>query len=507
LQRVALATESKAYEAFAERIGEYWDLYKIYWLLGWDQRTMMPPGGAAARADQLATVTRIMYERLTADEVGELLEELRDYEESLDYGSDEASLIRFTRREYDKFRRVPPELRGEMARAAAQALAEWDDAKEESDFARMLPHLKRAFDLRREYVACFEPAENDYDHLLDEFEPGMTTAEVTAVFGKMKAELVPLIAAIAERPQVDDSFLAGPWPIDGQKGFETKVLERFGFVPDSWRLDETGHPFASSASPTDIRITTRHRLDDLHSVFSCMHEFGHGLYEHQVSPSIARTPLARGTSLGIHESQSRMWENLVGRSRPFWRRFYPELQRAFPERLGGVEAETFYRAINKVQPTLIRIESDEATYNLHIILRFELEQDLLDGKVEVEDAADAWNARMKEYLGVDVPDHAHGILQDMHWSAGHIGYFSTYSLGNIVSVQLWERIRAEIPDLDDQIERAEFAALREWLRENVHRHGRKFMSKELLQRVVGSSIDSGPYLKYLRAKFGEIYGL
>jgi carboxypeptidase Taq len=371
----------------------------------------------------------------------------------------------------------------------------------------LLPHLKRNFELRREYVACFEPAENDYDHLLDDFEPGMTTAEVAAVFDRMKAELVPLIAEIAERPLIDDSFLAGPWPIEAQKEFEAKMLERLGFMPESWRIDETGHPFAASASPTDIRITTKHRLEDLHSTFSSMHEFGHGLYEHQVSPSLARTPLARGTSLGIHESQSRMWENLVGRSRPFWRRFYPELQQTFPERLGAVDLEAFYRAINKVQPSLIRIESDEATYNLHIILRIELEQEILSGDVAIEDAPEAWNGRTKEYLRIDVPDDAHGILQDMHWSAGHIGYFATYSLGNIVSVQLWERIRPEIPDLAEQIERAEFGDLRAWLRENVHRHGRKFTSKELLQRVVGSSIDPGPYLKYLRGKLGEIYGL
>jgi carboxypeptidase Taq len=504
---VAVATENETYDAFAGRVGQFWDLYKVYLLLQWDERTMMPPGGAAARAEQLATVTTVMYERLTSDDVGELLEELRDYEQSLDYDSDEASLIRYTRHEHEKFKRVPPELRGEMARAASQALSEWDAAKADSDFARMIPYLKRNFELRREYVSCFEAAENDYDHLLDEFEPGMTTAEVAVVFDKMKAGLLPLIAEIAERPQVDDSFLAGPWPIDAQKEFEAKVLEPFGFRPDSWRLDETGHPFASSGSPTDIRITTNHRVDDLHSIFSSMHEFGHGLYEHQVSPSLARTPLARGASLGIHESQSRMWENLVGRSRHFWRHFYPELQQAFPGKLGGVELEAWYRAVNKVQPSLIRIESDEATYNMHIILRFELEQDVLDGDVAIEDAPEAWNARMNAYLGVDVPDDARGILQDMHWSAGYIGYFATYSLGNIVSVQLWERILAEIPDLDEQMEAAEFSALREWLRENVHRHGRKFRSSELLQRVVGSPIDSGPYLKYLRAKLGEIYGL
>jgi carboxypeptidase Taq len=284
------------------------------------------------------------------------------------------------------------------------------------------------------------------------------------------------------------------------------LLDRFGFRPDSWRLDPTVHPFASGTCPTDIRITTRYFPDRLDSLFSTMHEFGHGLYEHQVDPALDRTPLCRGASMALHESQSRMWENLVGRSLPFWRFFYPQLRDRFPQ-LERVGLETFYGAVNKVQPSLIRVEADEVTYNLHIILRFELEQELMGGEIELRDLPEAWNARMKEYLGIDVPNDAVGVLQDVHWSFGGIGYFPTYSLGNVVSAQIWEKVRDAIPDLDEQFERGEFGALREWLRENLHRHGRKFTPQDTLQRVVGGPIEAGPYVRYLKDKLGQIYGL
>ena len=498
----------RALQELKQRLAEIVDLGKVAGLLAWDQRTMMAPAGAPARAEQLATVTRIAHEKFVSEEIGRLLEELRPYEESLDYDSDAASLIRMTRRDYEKARLVPTELRAEMSRSAAIALSVWDEARETSDFGLFLPHLERNVELRRRYVACFAKAQEDYDLLLDDYEPGMTTAEVRAVFHELKAGLVPLIAEIAERADaVDDSCLRGSFPVERQQAFERKVLESFGFSPRSWRIDETVHPFASSMSSDDIRLTTRHHETDLSAIFATMHEFGHGLYEHGVDRALERTPLARGASLGLHESQSRMWENLIGRGRPFWRRFYPELQEAFPEQLGSVDLETFYRAINKVQPSLIRIEADEATYNLHIVLRFELEQEMLAGRVALADLPEVWNMRMREYLGVDVPDDAHGVLQDMHWAGGSIGYFPTYSLGNIVSAQIWERLGADLPDLDEQIERGELGPLREWLRERLHRHGRKFMPKETLERVVGGPIDPRPYLRYLRSKLGEIYGL
>jgi carboxypeptidase Taq len=491
------------------RLAEIHDLNKIGWVLGWDQRTMMPPRGAAVRAEQLATLQRVAHEKFTADEIGRLLDDLRPYEESLPYDSDEASLIRVARRDYEKARRVPGELRAEISRTASIATEVWVEARRASDFALFLPHLQKNVELKQRYIECFDPPDDPYDVLLDDYEPEMKTAEVRAVFDDLKRDLVPLIAAVREGGvQVDDACLHGQFPVEKQRQFALSVVERFGFQADAWRLDPTVHPFASNSCTTDIRITTRYYDDFLNpSLFGSMHECGHGLYENGVSPALERTPLCRGASLGLHESQSRMWENLVGRSRPFWKFFFPKLRRTFPRQFKGVERETFYRAINKVQPSLIRVEADEATYNLHIVLRFELEQDVLAGRVALRDLPEAWNARMQAYLGVAVPDDAQGVLQDIHWSSGMLGYFPTYTLGNIIACQIWEKALAAMPDLYDQFERGEFLALREWLRENLHRHGRKFTPTETLQKVVGEPINVGPYVRYLKRKLGEIYGV
>jgi carboxypeptidase Taq len=499
---------NRAYEELATRLAEVVDVYSSAMVLAWDHRTMMPRNGAAARAEQLGTLSRIAHTMYSSPEIGALLDRLEPWAEGLDYDSVEASLVRRVRRDYEKVIRVPPELSAEMSRTSAIAEPIWQDARRTSDWSMFQPYLEKVIELRRRYIDCFEPADEDYDHLLDDFEPGMKTAEVRAVFDELKSGLVPLIAEIRDRDDaVDDSFLTGDFPVDVQKLVEGEILAAFGFTADSWRLDETVHPFASRSGPDDIRLTTKHVPGSLKSIFSSMHEFGHGLYEHGTDRQLARTPLGRGASLGLHESQSRMWENLVGRSRPFWNRYFPLVQASFPGQLDGIDAEVFYRAVNRVTPSLIRIEADEATYNLHIILRFELEQDMIAGRVAPADVPDAWNAKMYEYLGVEVPDVADGALQDTHWSGGSIGYFPTYALGNVISAQLWERISAEIPDIYDQIGRGDFAALREWLRENVHRHGRKYLPRELLERVVGGGMDPQPLLAYLRAKLGEIYAL
>jgi carboxypeptidase Taq len=499
---------SEQYDELVRKLAQVHDVRMARSILSWDQHTKMPPKGGEVRAEQLGTLDRIAHELFTADEIGELLEGLRSYEEGLEYDSDEASLIRVTRRDYEKARRVPSELRAEMTRAGAIALPAWVEARQKSDFSIFLPYLIRNVELQREYLACFPKAENDYDVLLDDFDEGLTTAEVRAVFDELKAELIPLIAEITERADaVDDSCLTGPFPIEKQRDFALELLGRLGFDHESWRLDPTVHPFAMSAATSDIRLTTRYDEGDLNSLFAAVHEFGHGFYENGIDAKLERTPLSQVTSMSLHESQSRMWENLVGRGLPFWRHFYPSLQAAFPERFGSVELDEFYRAINKVQPSLIRIEADEATYNLHIILRFELEQEILEGGLDLADLPDAWNTRMTEYLGVDVPDDAHGVLQDVHWSGGAIGYFPTYSLGNVISVQLWEQVREALPDLEQQFERGEFGELSGWLRENLHRHGRKFTSKEMLERIVGGTMDPGPYLRYLKDKLGGIYGV
>jgi carboxypeptidase Taq len=494
---------NQKFEELKRRLGEVIDLYRASSLLDWDQQVLMPAGAAALRAEESATLDRLTHERFTSDEIGRLLEDLRTYEESLDPDSDEASLIRVTRRDWEKAKKVPSELRGEMAHAAATALPVWIEARKNSDFASFLPSLERNVGLRRRYIECFDG--EPYDILLDDYEEGMKASEVEEVFSELKRELVPLIEEAARNP-VDDSFLETTFPIEKQRELNVLILERFGWDENFWRLDEIVHPAAYSMGTTDIRITTRYAEDGLESLYSTMHEFGHGLYERQVDPALERTPLCGGVSLGLHESQSRMWENLVGRSLPFLRWFYPQVQKAFPDQLGSVELEDFYRAVNKIQPTFIRVDADQVTYNLHVILRFELEQEIIGGSVALKDLPEAWNARMKEYLGVDVPDDRRGVLQDVHWSGGGLGYFPTYSLGNVISLQIWQKVREAIPDLDEQFEQGEFGGLREWLRENLHRHGRKFMPQETLQRVAGSPLDSGPYLRYLKDKVGELTG-
>lgn len=496
------------FDELKKRLAEIHDLGKIQGLISWDQQTMMPPGGAAARANQLAALARVVYEKATSDELGRLLEDLKPFEASLPYDSDEASLIRVARRDYEKMRRIPGDLRVEMTRAQSVANQAWVEAKQKADFALFKPYLEKNIELKYRYIECFDGKNRPYDVLLDDFEHGMTTAEVDAIFTELKKDLIPLIAAVAEQEQVSDAVLHGHFPADAQRAFVLSILERFGFSSDSWRMDPTVHPFATNSAPTDIRLTTRYVEDYLNPcLFGSMHEFGHGLYENGVGQSLYRTPLARGASNGLHESQSRMWENLVGRSRPFWKFFYPRLQEAFPQQFGNVDMETFYRAINIIQPSLIRIEADEATYNLHIILRFELEQEIFNGKLAVDDLPAAWNARMKEYLGVDVPNDSLGVLQDVHWSGGMFGYFPTYSLGNIISCQIWEKAHEAMPDLDEQFERGEFTGLREWLRENLHIHGRKFTTKEIMQKVVGGPINVGPYMRYLKNKAQDIYGI
>ncbi len=500
---------NSGFEQLKTLLAEISDLHKIMAVLQWDQRTMMPSGGAAARAEQLATLSRVIYERSTADELGRWLDSLQTYEASLPYDSDEASLLRVARRDYEKLRRVPADLRVAMTRTAALASQAWIEARKQSNFAMFLPHLQKNVELKFRYIECFPNANQPYDVLLDDYEPGMTTQEVQSIFEQLKAGLIPLIDAVTQRGRaVSDACLHGNFPVDRQRAFIYTILERFGFQADSWRLDPTVHPFASGSAPTDIRITTRY-YDHFISpaLFGSMHECGHGLYENGVAPSIYRTPLARGASLGLHESQSRMWENLVGRSRPFWRFFYPSLQQTFPEALGGVDMETFYQAINKIQPSLIRVEADEATYNLHIILRFELEQEIFAGRLALADLPEAWNARLQAYLGITAPDDALGVLQDIHWSSGMFGYFPTYSLGNIIACQIWEKVLANIPDLYEQFERGEYKALREWLRNHLHCHGRKFTPQETLLKVTGSTINVDPYLRYLTAKASDIYAL
>ena len=492
---------SDALADLKSRLADIHSLDAILWLLDWDQRTTMPSAGGAHRADHIEVLQRLAHERLTDPEVGRLLEELAPVEASLDADSIDASSIRIARRDREKAASVPVELRGEMARASAESVPTWLEAKATSNFELFLPVLERNIELRKRYIACFEPRDTPYDILLDDFEPEMKSADVTRIFAEIRDELVPLIADLRDR-DVDDSFLKGVYPVERQIALDHEVVELFGHRPNTWRIDQTEHPFASGAGIDDIRITTHYHEGELKSIFATMHEYGHGLYQHQLPREFAHLPIGSAASYAIHESQSRLWENLVGRSLPFWRFLYPRVQQMFPESLGDVELERFYAGINKAEPSLIRIEADEVTYGMHVILRFELEQEIINGNIDLRELPELWAEKMHAYLGVDVPDHAHGVLQDVHWGAGLIGYFSTYLLGTVMSVQIWEKILEDVPDLEDQIERGEFTALREWLEVNVHAHGRKYPPQEVLRRAIGTTIDAKPYLAYLKKKYG-----
>jgi carboxypeptidase Taq len=495
-------------QTLREIVGEITDLSYASGLLGWDQQTYMPPAGAAGRGYQFATLARLIHQRSTAAETGRLLEDLNARIDELDPASDDAALIRFSVHEYQKQTRVPEKLVMETAQVTASAHEAWVNARQASDFSIFQPLLERVMDLRREYAQCFAPYDHIYDPLLDDYERGMKTSEVQSIFNELRPQQVALIKAISERPQVDTSFFEHDYPEQQQWDFGVEVITGFGYDWKRGRQDKAAHPFTISISLDDVRITTR--FDTRRpgtALFGTMHEAGHALYELGVDPALMRTPLANGASLALHESQSRMWENLVGRSLPFWKHFYPRLQSMFPSQLSNVDLLTFYKGINKVAPSFIRVEADEATYNLHIMLRLELEIALMEGSLQVKDLPEAWNERMRDYLGVTPPNDAVGVLQDIHWSGGMIGYFPTYALGNLVSAQLWERINSDIPDLAEQIERGEFASLLGWLRDKIHRHGAKFEPQALVEQVTGSKIDPKPYIRYLQGKYTEIYGL
>jgi carboxypeptidase Taq len=488
--------------ALRERLAEISDLHRALGVLGWDQKVTMPPGGAPARAEAMATLGRLAHERFVDDELGRILERLRPYEESLPYDSDEASIIRVTRRDWEKARKVPTELRAEIIRAGVLGNQVWVEARANNDFASFLPVLERNLELKRRYVECFEWNDSPYTPLLDDYEPFMTTTEVAEVFDAIRPVLTELVR---EAPAVDASFLQGSFPVERQQAFAERVLETVGFEPGSWRLDTTVHPFCTSFSNRDIRLTTRYDERHLDSLWSTMHEAGHGLYAHGIAQGLERTPLATAPSLGLNESQSRTWENLVGRSQPFWTHWYEPLQATFPEQLGDVSLDAFVAAINRAEPGLIRVEADETTYSLHIILRFELERKLIEGALAPKDVPEAWNAGMRELLGVEVPDDTHGVLQDIHWSYGGIGYFPTYALGNVISLQIWAAVKRALPDVEEQMAAGELGELSAWLRENLYALGRKLTPKETIERITGAPrIDPEPYLAYLRDKLAAL---
>ncbi len=488
-------------------LAELTDMDRTLAVVGWDQQVYMPRGGAEDRGNINSTLSAKVHEMATSKELGDLLEALKPYAETLDPDSDDACMIKRTAYDYERASKVPTEHVAEFARVTTLGQSAWEEAKEKDDFSIFRPHLEKIVELRREYAGFFKPYDHVYDPLLQDFEPGLKTADVQDVFGKLRPEQIKIIKAIKDRPQVDDSFLKTSYDVKGQEEFGVEVAKAFGYDFNRGRQDVSVHPFTTSLGIDDVRITTHYYPEHVTTaMFSTMHESGHAMYEQGISPSLRRLPQATGASMAVHESQSRLWENLIGRSKAFWKRFYPRLQKIFPAQLANVSLEAFYKAVNKVEPSFVRTEADEATYNLHIMLRLELEIALMEDSLKVKDLPAAWNARMHEFLGITPPNDRRGVLQDVHWSGGMLGYFPTYALGNLVSAQIMEKMKSQLSDIDGLIEDGRFDVILGWLRENIYRHGAKFEPQELVQRVTGTKIRPEPYLAYLSKKYSDIYG-
>ncbi len=484
------------------RLSEIADLSRAEGLLAWDQFTSMPSGGAEARARHMAALGRIRHEKATDPEIGRLLDGLEGHAASLPYESDDASLIRLARREYERATRVPTELYAEFIAHASATYQVWEQARPANDFAAVRPYLEKTVEYSRRMAECFPEADHIADPLIDVSDPGMTAETVRSLFARLREELVPLVRACVDAGTVDDSCLHKHYPETEQLEFGTRVARQFGYDFDRGRQDQSKHPFTVAVSVGDVRITTRVNEYDLsEALFSTLHEAGHAMYEQGVRPDLEGTPLATGTSMAVHESQSRLWENIVGRSYPFWEYYYPQLQATFPEQLGQVDLDAFYRAINRVRPSLIRTDADELTYNLHVMVRFDLELELLEGTLAVKDLPEAWHARYQADLGVRAPDDRDGVLQDVHWFDGTVGgAFQGYTLGNIMSALFYEEAVRQHPSIPEEMRQGRFTTLHSRLRESIYQHGSKFTAGELVERLTGGELVIEPYVRYLREK-------
>ncbi|MES1025678.1 carboxypeptidase M32 [Gloeocapsa sp. BRSZ] len=491
------------------RLSEINDIESAASLLYWDQATYMPPGGAAARGRQLATLRHIAHTKFTDPAIGQLLEDLSSYETSLPPDSDEASLIRVTRRDYERAVKIPADFTARFSQHSTETYEVWAKARSANDFAAVQPYLEKTLELSRELANFFPGYEHIADPLIAEADYGMKATSVRELFAELRQQLVPIVEAISAQPVTDASCLHQHFPEAEQIGFSLKVIEKLGYDFQRGRQDKTLHPFMTKFSTGDVRITTRIRENDLNEgLFSTIHETGHALYEQGVNRDFEATPLAGGTSSGVHESQSRLWENMVGRSRSFWQFFYPQLQAQFPQQLGDVALETFYRAINKVERSLIRTDADEVTYNLHVMIRFDLELQLLEGTLAVRDLPQAWNERYRSDLGIIPPNDAHGVLQDVHWYGGMIGgMFQGYTLGNLMSAQFFQAALQAHPHISTEIEQGNFDTLHNWLKTNIYQHGRKYTAAEIVELATGKALSIEPFIAYIRRKFGELYSL
>lgn len=502
-------TTMASIKAFQALVNEVHDLNATQSLLGWDLEVMMPAKGAPQRAKQLATLAKLSHNLMTSPEMQEHLKNLRQsgVYDRLDTMSQ--ALVREVGIVYDKSAKTPIELLQEMVETTAEAHNCWVDARANKQFKQFEPVLRKIISLNQRLAEALGYEDSPYNALLDEYEPGLTVKQLDPLFAKLKSELVPLLKAIQSSGHTPDtSFLTkGHFPKDKQLEFSEMVLRDMGFDFEAGRLDLSAHPFSSGSSTHDVRLTTR---VDEHDVFSAlsssMHEGGHGMYEQGINPALNRTLLSQGTSLGIHESQSRMWENQVGRSKAFWRAYFPKLQEAFPE-LAPVTLDQFYHAINIVRPSFIRVEADEVTYNLHILLRYELEKALIEGSMKVDEIPEAWAAKMQEYLGITPSNDAEGALQDIHWSHGSFGYFPTYTLGNLYSAQFFNTAKKQVDDLEESISQGQLLPLRNWLNKEIHVVGKMETAETIVHRVTGEALNASYFVDYLWGKYGEIFSL
>lgn len=491
------------------RLKEINDLTAAAALLEWDQATYMPPGGSAARGRQSATLNRLAQEKLIDPTIGVLLDELQPWAEGQPDDSSDARLIRLARRQYERAIKVPPEFVAQFYAHISQSYQAWTKARPQNDFQAVLPMLEKTLDYSRRYAEFFPGYDHPADPWIDQYDYGMQANTIKQLFAQLRQALVPLVDAITAQPPADDSFLKQHFPEEQQLQFGLPIIKQFGYNLERGRQDKSPHPFSIKFSLDDVRITTRVNPNDLtDALFSTLHEAGHALYEQGIDSEFEATPLGTGTSSGVHESSSRLWENVVGRSLGFWQHYYPRLQETFPQQLGDVSLDAFYRAINKVQRSLIRTDADEVTYNLHVMIRFDLELAMLEGDLQVKDLPDAWHARYESDLGLRAPSDVDGVLQDVHWYAGPIGgVFQGYTLGNIISALLYSTALDAHPDIPAEIAQGQFDTLGAWLKENVYQHGSKYDTNELIARLTGGPLTIEPYIQYLRAKYGQLYQL
>ncbi len=489
------------WKQLSEKIQEIYSLRSANALLGWDQETKMPPGGGEGRAMAMASLSKIIQEKYVDRQMGDLLEAALDVS---DTNPAQKAIIREIKRDRDRYLKIPAKLTEQMAKTSSLCQQNWAKARQTNDSASYNPWLSKMLDLCKEQAKCIGYTESPYDPMLDIYEPDMKTSEIRPVFSELKTAISSLLEKLEASKIQFPALPENGYSIDAQKLLNRALAEQLGFSLSSGRLDESAHPFTEGIWPGDVRLTTRYNEREiLGALFGTIHEVGHGLYEQGFSPEYYGTPLAEAVSLGIHESQSRLWENQVGRSLSFWKYFYPELQKTFPNHFGSLKLNDFYKAINKVEKSFIRVDADELTYNLHIILRFELELELFSGNLQVENLEEAWKEKSKELLGIVPEEPRLGYMQDVHWSVGLFGYFPTYALGNIYSAQLFEKAKEQIPQLDELIEKGEFFHLREWLRKNIHQYGRQYQAAELMENACGEKISTGAFLNYLENKYGN----